>query len=372
MKIVIVGAGIAGLAIAWRFAAGGRSVEIVERGISGRGATWASAGMIAPGSELGGETSAMAEFARQARVKWPTFAKTLEDESGHAIDYRETGSLLVAETAAQAGVLQSQAADLARRGIAAAWLMPDELRKREPLLSPRLLGALFVASDAQVDNRALSTALRAVLQNANVAFHEHCEVRSIVVQDGRAHAAITDRGTIAAESIILACGAWLNRIGGLSPEDLPPIKPVKGQMAACVPPPGIALPHSLIWADDVYLVTRGDRLFIGATVEDVSFDVSVSREACDRLLHSAARLVPSLPSWQLAEMWAGLRPRAPDDAPVLGPTAVDGLYVAGGQFRNGILFAPAIADFMHDLVLGKSVDALFRVFDPRRFTRKAA
>src|SRR5579864_6533225 len=138
MKILIIGAGIAGLAIAWRLAGDGRSVEILERGISGRGATWASAGMIAPGAELGGQTSAMAEFARQARVKWPAFAKELESASGQAIDYREAGSLLVAESAAQAGALESQAAELAGRGIAAAWLTPDELRKREPLLSARL------------------------------------------------------------------------------------------------------------------------------------------------------------------------------------------------------------------------------------------
>ena len=370
MKILIIGAGIAGLAIGWRLAGNGHTVEIVERGVYGRGATWASAGMIAPGAELGGEVSAVAEFARQARAKWPAFAKELEDTSGQPIFYREAGSLLVAETAAKADALEFQAAALARRGISAAWLPRDELQKREPLLSSRLLGALSVSDDAQVDNRALSTALCTVLENLNVAFHEHCNASSILVRNGGVHAAITDRGAIEADLIILASGAWMNRIDGLGPEDLPPIKPVKGQMAACLPPAGTSLPHSLIWAEDIYLVTRDDRLFVGATVEDAGFDISVSREACDRLLQAAARIVPSLRDWQLAEIWAGLRPRTPDDAPVLGPTAIAGLYIAGGQFRNGILFAPAVADFMRALVLGEPVGAAFSAFDPRRFARQ--
>ena len=85
----------------------------------------------------------------------------------------------------------------------------------------------------------------------------------------------------------------------------------------------------------------------------MSFDTSISREARDSLLGAAARLIPSLAEWRVAEMWAGLRPRTPDDAPVLGATAIDGLYVASGQFRNGILFAPAVADTLCRLILGE-------------------
>ena len=139
-------------------------------------------------------------------------------------------------------------------------------------------------------------------------------------------------------------------------------------MAACEPPASISLPKALIWGDDVYLAQRGRRLFIGATVEDASFDTSVSRQARDSLLGAAARLIPSLAEWRLAEMWAGLRPRTPDDAPVLGATAVEGLYVAGGQYRNGILFAPAVADAICGLINGEAPWSQHRAFDPRRFT----
>jgi glycine oxidase len=367
MKILIVGAGVAGLAVGWRLASAGIPVEILERGLAGRGATWASAGMIASGAELGTEKNAVAQFAREARAKWPGFAESLEAASGSRIFYRETGSLMVAESAARARALENQATALAREGAAATWVGTAELRRREPLLSPDLLGALHIADDAQVDNRALSDALRIALTNAGGVLREHCDVRALAIQHGRALGVLTSEGVIASDIVVLACGAWVNLIGGIGPDDLPPVKPAKGQMAACEAPASTALPQALIWADDVYLVPRGRRLFIGATVEDASFDTSVSRDARDHLLAAAKRVIPSLAEWRLAEMWAGLRPRTPDDAPVLGATAVAGLFVAGGQFRNGILFAPAVADAICALVLGQSARAEHRAFDPLRF-----
>lgn len=367
MKILIVGAGVAGLAAGWRLARAGIPVEILERGLAGRGATWASAGMIASGAELGDEKSPTARFAREARAKWPGFAQSLEAASGTRIDYRETGSLMVAENPLRAHALENQATELTREGVAAAWVSASELRRREPLLSPDLLGALHIKEDAQVDNRALSDALRTALTNAGAVLREHCDVRALAIEDGRALGVVTGEGMIASDIVVLACGAWMNLIGGTGPDDLPPVKPAKGQMAACEAPAATALPQALIWADDVYLVPRGRRLFIGATVEDASFDTSVSRDARDHLLAAARRIIPSLAEWRLAEMWAGLRPRTPDDAPVLGATAVAGLFVAGGQFRNGILFAPAVADAICALVLGQPGHPEHRAFDPRRF-----
>jgi glycine oxidase len=243
------------------------------------------------------------------------------------------------------------------------------MRAHEKLLSHELKGALHVADDAQVDNRALGDALRAALAKNKAVLREDCEVRSLLIADSGVREVITSRGNIAADAVILACGAWLNLIGGVAPEILPPVKPAKGQMAALAPPPGAVLPRFLIWGEDAYLVPRRDRLFVGATVEDADFDTAVTREARDTLLGAAARLIPSLSQWRLAEMWAGLRPRAPDDAPVLGATPVAGLYVAGAQFRNGILFAPAVAEMLCGLVLGESPGLDITAFDPRRFAR---
>jgi len=141
-------------------------------------------------------------------------------------------------------------------------------------------------------------------------------------------------------------------------------------MVAVQVPDGTRVPRHLLWGDDVYLVPRHDRILIGATIEDVGFDTSVSSETCSRLISAAGRIVPSLGEWEVSEMWAGLRPRTPDGAPVLGASTIDGLYVAGGQFRNGILFAPAVADAMQRIVLSFQSVAEIRAFDPLRFNAR--
>ena len=369
MKTIIVGAGIAGLAIGWRLAKAGASVEILERGVAGRGATWASAGMIAPGAELDAANDPLAEFARMARAQWRGFAAEIEEASGMPIGYREPGSLLIAENALDAEALGKKADTLTACGVAASWISREALCKKEPLLSRELHGALSISDDAQVDNRALAEALRAACAVAGVIVREQCRVRSVFLDAGRARGVVTDHGVTISDRVVLACGAWMNLVGGPGTEDLPVIKPVKGQMVACEPPAGMELPRSLVWGSDVYLVPRNGRLFVGASVEDAGFDVSVSNEARDRLMGAAARLIPAVREWTVAEMWAGLRPRSADDLPVLGASAVEGLFIASGQFRNGILFAPAVADLIRGLVLNGNVSAVAEAFRPTRFAR---
>jgi glycine oxidase len=367
MRVIIVGAGIAGMAIGWRLAQAGADIELYDRGLAGRGATWAAAGMIAPGAEMKNETEEFRAFARRSRAAWPGFAAELEAESGCSIGYSEPGSLIVALDDTRAHALAQHAGEYNAFG--AQWLAPQAVRQREPLVSPEVRGALYIPGDAQVDNRLTADALRVALARRNVAIHENIEVRSLLIADNRVRGIVGAKGTVAADAVVVASGAWLNEFGGVSAE-LPPVAPVKGQMVAVRGPARTSLPKHLLWGDDAYMVPRRDRVLIGATVEDAGFDTSVSADACARLLSAAARIVPALREWPVSEMWAGLRPRTPDGAPVLGASSVDGLYVAGGQFRNGILFAPAVAETMRQIVLtSRSVPEL-RSFDPRRFNTR--
>lgn len=369
MKVIIVGAGIAGLAIGWRLAQAGATVEIIDRGLAGLGATWAAAGMIAPGAEVHDEPDAVAQFASASRAAWPGFARELETESGRDIGYSEPGSLIVASNDAQARVLENRAREVAASGDTAEWLTPSVLRRREPLLSSALRGALYVRNDAQVDNRQTVEALRAALARRRVAIHENSEVRGLLIEQDRACGIIRAGGPVEADAVVVSAGAWLNSLGDIAGE-LPPVSPVKGQMVAVQPPNGAALPKHLLWGEDAYLVPRRGRVLIGATVEDAGFDTSVSKEACERLVAAAAHLVPALAGWHVAEMWAGLRPRTPDGAPVLGACGIEGLYVAGGQFRNGILFAPAVADALSRAVLSARPVSEIEAFSPRRFNAR--
>jgi glycine oxidase len=367
MKVIIAGAGIAGLAIAWRLAQAGADVEIYDRGLAGRGATWAAAGMIAPGAELKDESQELARFARASRAAWPDFTAELEAESACSIGYSEPGSLIMADDEARAHAFKQRAHQLVSSGSEAEFLTPAALLKREALLSPKLHGALHIPDDAQVDNRLAGEALRIALGRRNVAVHENTEIRGLLIAENRVRGVMCSSGAVPGDAVIVASGAWLNLFGNAAAE-LPPVTPVKGQMVAVEPPAGTKLPRQLLWGEDVYLVTRGSRMLIGATVEDAGFDTSVSSEACSRLVSAASRIIPALTEWRVSEMWAGLRPRTPDGAPVIGACAVEGLYVAGGQFRNGILFAPAVADAMRRLVLTSEPVAEFRTFSPRRFT----
>ena len=367
-KILIAGGGVAGLAIGWRLAGAGGAVEIFERGLAGRQGTWAAAGMLAAAAETGVADDAHARLARLGRAQWPDFARELEEASGCSISYRQTGSLLVALDANRAGALSAMARNIRDKGERAEFLSAAQARAREPALTADLAGALHAPDDAQVDNRALGGALATAFLRAGGVLHETAPVRALHIANGRVRGVTTDTGPHAADIVIVAAGAWSSLIETGVPGALPPVRAAKGQMIAMRGPNVAAMPRHLLWGPDIYIVPRRDTVLLGATVEDCGFDTSVSRETCERFVAQAVRLAPGLAAWSIAESWAGLRPLAPDENPVLGETGISGLFIASGQFRNGILFAPVIADILCRLVSGAAVDPLVRAFDPRRFS----
>jgi glycine oxidase len=368
MKVLIVGGGVAGLAIGWRLVALGTKVEILERGLAGRGSSWAAAGMLAATAESEVRDDEWTRLAQAGRTAWPGFATELEKASGVRLEYRECGALLVAQSKNRADELQTIAEALTARGRKAVWHPQEEAARLEPLLSPNIEGVLYAPEDAQVDNRQLSIALTKAFKAAGGVLREHCDVGSVEVDHGKVTGVVTDGGVISADKVVIAAGAWTNEFDGLEEGVLPPVRPAKGQMTAIAPTNGEQMPAHLIWGEEtVYLVPRSESLLIGATVEDVGFETSVSREILDVLIARATQLVPSLASWQVVESWAGLRPRTPDDSPVLGETSVEGLVVASGQYRNGILFAPVLADMIQNVLLGEDPGPLFPSFSPDRF-----
>ncbi len=370
MKILIVGGGVAGLTIGWRLAANGCQVEVLERGLAGMASSWAAAGMLAATAETEMRNGLYAQLANAGRAAWPTFAAELEQDSGVPLGYQKCGTLLVAQSNERAEELQSTAQELSANGQNVSWCSQEEAVRLEPLINPEIKGALYAPEDAKVHNRRLSVALTRAFTAAGGILREHCDVRALDVKCGAVKGVATEDGNIAADKVVIAAGAWTNKLDGIDDGVLPPVHPAKGQMTAVAPPDGMAMPSHLIWGEEtVYLVPRSESLLIGATVEDVGFETSVSRRTLEDLLARASRLVPALSSWRVVESWAGLRPRTPDDSPVLGATQIDGLVVASGQYRNGILFAPVLADMIQRLVLGEDPGPLFHGFSATRFTK---
>lgn len=338
--ILIVGAGVAGLGIGWRLAQAGASVTVLERGTPASGATHAAAGMIAATAEMTADArEPEIAFAARSSALWPSFAADLEAASGMAIFYRRNGALMLGwPTQLPPG---------------ATWLDDVAAQTMVPLLADGS-GAVWVLGEAQVDSRALGRALAEAFVRSGGDLRTGVTVTAL-----EPRAVISEAGRFEADAVILAAGAWSGQVANV------PLTPVKGQMIALQPPPGVALPGPVIWGNGVYLVPRDERLLVGATVEQEGYDLGLTDTARNDLRKRAEAVLPTLKDWTLVEHWAGLRPKSPDGLPLLGPLA-NGVFVAGGQYRNGILFAPAIADHMRDQVLGRA--AVIPAFDPRRFS----
>jgi glycine oxidase len=191
------------------------------------------------------------------------------------------------------------------------------------------------------------------------------EASRIVVEGGRARGVIADGERIPGDWVILAAGAWSGALAGLGVRL--PVAPVRGQMFAVnnVPP---LLGHA-VHAEEVYLAPRpSGELLVGATVEHAGFLRAVTPDGIGGLIAAATGLVPELGQRPIVRSWCGFRPWAPDGLPILGPwPGVEGLLVATGHYRNGILLAPVTAAALVECVLTGQAPAMLEPFLPDRF-----
>jgi glycine oxidase len=366
--VVIIGAGVIGLGIAWRLAQRA-TVTVFDRGKAGAGASHAAAGMLAAccEAEPGEETLVM--LGRESQKRWPAFAEELEQASGIDVELRREGTLVLALTADDQATIAHHLEFQRRLDLPLEWLSAAATRAREPRLAGKIAGALFSPQDHQVDNRKLAQALRIAAERAGVNIHEHQPVKELAVRGGQAKGVVLEDGTsVAADIVVLAAGAWSRAIGGLPPDRRPPVRPIKGQMLALRMDPADPLLTHVLWAPGAYLVPRRDgRLIVGATVEEKGFDTTVTAGGLLALLEAAWRAIPAVEELPVDEIWVGHRPGSRDDAPILGPGPLDGLFYATGHHRNGILLAPVTADAVARLILDEVVEPAIKPFGLERF-----
>ena len=298
--VAIIGAGVIGLAIAWRLAAQGASVQVVDRGAAGAGASHAAAGMLAACAEAEPGEEALVALGRESQARWPAFAAELLKASGIDVDLRGEGTLVVALTADDQARLSHQLVFQQKLGLPLQWISAAETRRREPHLAGKLAGAVFSPEDTQVDNRKLAAALRLAAEAAGARVSEHRAVSTLSSRGRRVDGIVLADGTkVAADVVVLAAGAWSRSIAGLGPELLPPVRPIKGQMLALRMDPAAPLLNHVVWAPAAYLVPRRDgRLLVGATVEEKGYDTSLTAGGMLTLLEAAWRAVPRSRSCQ--------------------------------------------------------------------------
>ena len=343
--VAVVGAGIVGLACAWRAAQRGLGVVVLDRDAAGSGASSAAAGMLAPVTEAEFGEEALLRLNLAGAAAWPAFAAELAERSGLDTGYRECGALVVAADRDDLEEVRRLHAFQRSLGLDAEWLGGRDCRRLEPGLSPRVGGGVFAPHDHQADPRATLAALRAALEHEGGELHEGVEVTGV-----DEHGLATSRGTVSAEQIVLAAGAWS---ASLAP-DAPPVRPVKGQILRLREPrdaPPIA--SHIVRTPRCYVVPReGGEVVIGATVEERGFDSTVTAGGVHRLLEAAWEALPDVEERELAETAASFRPGTPDNAPVVGRTAPDGPIWATGHHRNGILLAPITATAVTEILTG--------------------
>jgi glycine oxidase len=343
--VVVVGAGVIGLACAWRCAQRGLRVLVLEREREpGAGASGVAAGMLAPVTE--------AEFGEEALLRlnlagaglWPAFAAELAERSGVDTGYRASGALVVAVDRDDAEELRRLHAFQRSLGLDVTWLSGRECRRLEPRLSPRVPGGIAAEHDHQVEPRAVVRALRAAFEAAGGKL--------------RCGARVDDPSALDAEHVVLAAGCWSGA----------PVRPVKGQILRLR---GEPLTQRLVRTPRCYVVSREDgEVVVGATVEERGFDTTVTADAVFRLLEAAREVLPDVSELEFVEAAARLRPGTPDNAPLIGEH--DGVVCATGHYRNGVLLAPITAGAVAAIVCGEDPPAAVEPFGAGRFARAAA
>ena len=367
--VVVVGAGIIGLACAWEIHNRGASVVVLDVNRPGFGTTRVAAGMLAPVGELDFGEPALLEMNLISAGQYPEFISSIERCCGGVIGYRRMGGLHVALDRDEAAELKRSHRLQRDFGLASEWLGPQAARDLEPGLTPNLSGAINVPDDGIVDPRVLVAGLLEALDAEGVPVRTGTGVNSLGRSQGRVEGVgLADGTRINARTVVAAVGARAAIAEWLPSNCRPPIRPVKGQVVELRGDPSDPVCERILASERVYLVPRRDgRLIIGATSEEMGFDTRVTAGGVHELLREAYRLLPDVAELEFIEAIAGLRPGTPDNLPVVGSTPVDGLLMATGHYRNGILLAPITARTIADLTEGATVSGPMIEADPARF-----
>ena len=375
--VIVVGAGVIGLSIAWSAAGGGLSVCVLERSEPGSGASGVAAGMLAPVGEASFGEEALLELNLSSHAMWPAFSESLQSETGLDTGYLPLGALHVAFDSDEEAEMRRKG-DLHRRsGLDSRWLGPDECRELEPGLAPALVGGLFVAGDAAADPRQLVTALKAGVELRGGDLLAGIEPVESRFDDSGVSLTLSDGRVLESERLVLACGAMSGAVAEWLPEHLrAEVRPVKGQILELVaePPDSHQVAERIVCGERFYAVPRKDgSLALGATVEEKGFDLAITAGAVHELLREGYRALPDLAEMQFVSARAGLRPATPDNAPLIGPSPDQAsLLYATGHFRNGVLLAPVTAKIVTALLAGDQpgVELDLDPFRPGRFASR--
>ena len=370
--VVVIGGGLIGTSIGWRLRQAGLGVALIV-GERSAAASGVAAGMLAPVTETTFTEQRLLALNLASLSRYPEFVAEVELASGLPAGLRRTPNLSVAYDADDAARLSTFADFLARAGHRGERLTSRECRRYEPLLAPTIRSGLLVEGDWSCDNRLL---WRALIKAGDLIGVREVPgfVHRVTSSNGQVTGVqLADGSSIGARWVVVANGAWARQIDG--PPDLP-VRPVKGQILRLdpgrLPAPSLTI-RAYVRGAEIYLVPResGHEVVLGATVEELGFDHRITAGATYELLRDGRTVMPMSAEYALVETSVGWRPGTPDNAPILGRCEVEGLVLATGHYRNGVLLTPITADVISTLIMSGELDSIAAPFTLDRFALAA-
>ena len=359
-----------GASIAFELAAEKLRVTLLDSQQPGQEASWAAAGMLSPGPHLPGDLP-LVPLGRESLMLYPQFVAAVEEASGQGTGYARDGALeifLPPRGEAERDKLVSEYRGL---GLTAAAISIETARQWEKSINPAMRAAAWLSEEGTVDSPLLMEAVLSAARNRGVEIRPHRPVTGLLRDGNRCIGVAAGDEKIAAAHVVVAAGCFCGEIAG--DRDVlgryAPTRPVRGQMLA-LRAEGLSL-QRVLRAGRGYLVPRRDgRIIVGSTLENAGFDRRVTAGGIRQILDAGLEMLPELAGAEMVASWAGLRPGTPDDLPILGPTDVEGLLIATGHYRNGILLAPVTASLVRDWITRGRTSFNAEAFSPLRFNHQ--
>lgn len=365
--VAIVGGGVIGLSAAFELSGLGLRVVVLDRQEMGHESSWAAAGMLAPGPESP-RAAGLVPLSKKSLDLYPDFVAAVEEFSGKQTSFARKGTLEAFPGVSSDLERAEFVAAYRKQGLTAEPIAIDAARRMEGALGADVGAIAWIPDEATIDPRQLVGALIAAVLHRGVQLRANCSVTSLVLERQKCRGIMAGTERIEAKSTLITAGSF----SGSMDTDIAryaPAHPVRGQMVA-LRHQKVKLEH-VIRSRDGYLVPRPDgRIVAGSTLENAGFTKEVTAGGLRKILNAVIALVPTLAGAEILESWAGLRPGTIDELPILGPTEIEGLLIATGHYRNGILLAPATAKLMSEWITksGTSFDA--QAFSPLRFQKR--
>ncbi len=373
---IIAGGGIIGASLAFELARMRQSVLVLDRQEPAREASWAAAGTISPAPDR--ESSGITAFGCESFRLYPAFVSAIEAATGEAAGFHPNGAIELFFDSDAEAVRDQRCSQIREAGLNAESISVSEALRREPAINPSARAVLWISDEAYLDPRVLTRVTLSAAKRSGTEIRANAEVISLITTNGRCNgilaantqtacagnSGVRTAEKIEANNVVIAAGWRSNEIGGA--EMWAPSSAVRGQMVGFGRIAGA--PKTILRCEHGYLAPREDgRVVAGSTLEPGMLDKRPTATGLRKIFAVALEMAPALADAPVVETWAGLRPDSPDHLPIIGATDIQGLFIATGHYRNGMLLAPATAKYLAEWIVDGRIAQHLEPFSPMRF-----